>query len=145
MNHYDPGADIAARYPRWVVRHRHLRGVPEVLCRQRRVILLEQSLGPAERRCALAHAIAHLDLDHEVAMDRRAETLEEQAADDLAARRLLPLQRFVDAGVWSLSPTEAAHELDVTEPFLLLRWDGLSSQQLAWIRERDHTREWGAA
>ncbi len=138
---YDPGDDMAERYPGWVVRKVALRGVPELLCRRRRVILLERSLSAAEYRCALAHAVAHLDLGHEVAMDRRAETREEIAADDLAAERLMPLWRFADVGAWSMSPQEAAVELDVTEALLLIRWDGLGPAELDHVRGRVAARE----
>lgn len=141
---YDPGADVAARYPDWVVRHRSLRGVPEILCRRRQVILIEKNLSLAERRCALAHAIAHLDLGHDLAMDRVAETREEQAADDLAAERLMPVQQLADAGVWALSGEEAAHEMDVTTDFLLQRWDALAPADREYIERRVAANE-GAA
>jgi hypothetical protein len=138
MKVYDPGEDMAERYPTWVVRSRPLGAVPELLCRRRRVILLDDRLRDAERRCALAHAVAHLDLGHWQTMDQRAETREEQAADDLAAERLLPAWRLLDAGVWALSSAEAAAELDVTEALLLARWD---DDEIAPIRRRLAARE----
>lgn len=125
MNVYNPGDDMAARYPGWVVRPAPLGAVPELLCRRRRVILLDERLRGADKRCALAHAVAHLDLDHGVTADQRAESREEQAADDLAAERLMPLWLLQRVGVWALSSREAAAELDVTENLLLVRWDGL--------------------
>src|SRR5690242_18573471 len=64
---YDPGADAARRYPDWVIRHRDLRGVPEVMCPTRKVILLEDTHDRASRRCSLAHAVAHIDLAHAAA------------------------------------------------------------------------------
>jgi hypothetical protein len=144
MTIYDPGADMAVRYPDWVVRSAPLGAVPELLCRTRRVILLDDRLRGAERRCALAHAVAHLDLGHWLAMDRRAETLEEQAADDLAAERLMPIELLADIGVWSLSRGEAAAELDVTEHLLLIRWYGRSAAETGYIERRLAARE-GAA
>jgi hypothetical protein len=138
MKVYDPGADMAERYPSWVVRSAPLGAVPELLCRRRRVVLLDDRLRGAERRCALAHAVAHLDLGHWLTMDRRAETLEEQAADDLSAERLMPVELLADIGVWALSTAEAAAELDVTEALLLARWD---DDDLEPIRRRLAARE----
>jgi hypothetical protein len=138
MNVYDPGADMADRYPGWVVRSAPLGAVPELLCRRRRVILLDDRLCGADKRCALAHAVAHLDLGHWQTMDRRAETREEQAADDLAAERLMPASLLLDAGVWALTAEEAAAELNVTESLLLARWD---DDEIAPIRRRIAARE----
>jgi hypothetical protein len=141
---YDPGKDIAQRYPDWVVRHESLRGVPELLCPVRRVILIEKGMRRAERDCALAHAIAHLDLGHDLTMDRRAESREEQAADDLAAARLLPVWRLAEIGIWALSGREAAAELGVTENLLLVRWDNRTPDERRYLEVRMAARE-GAA
>lgn len=137
MKVYNPGDDMAARYPGWVVRSAPLGAVPELLCPRRRVILLDQRLHGPDKRCALAHAVAHLDLRHGLTMDRRAETREEQAADDLAAERLLPEWRLADAGLWVRSAKEAADELDVTENLLLVRWDGLDTPTKRRIAARE--------
>lgn len=136
MSVYDPGADMAVRYPGWVVRDAPLGAVPELLCRRRRVILLDHRLRGSERRCALAHAVAHLDLGHDLTGDRRSETREELAADDLAAERLMPVWQMAEAGVWSLSVEEAAHELDVTTELLLQRWDALEPDDRRAIQHR---------
>jgi hypothetical protein len=141
MKVYDPGADMAERYPGWVVRSAPLGAVPELLCRRRRVVLLDDRLRGADRRCALAHAVAHLDLGHWLTMDRRAETLEEQAADDLAAFRLMPVHLLADVGAWALSTAEAAAELDLTEAFLMARWDGRTSDERDYLFDRFRLRE----
>lgn len=136
MKVYDPGADMAARYPGWVVRKAPLGAVPELLCPRRRVVLLDERLGATERRCALAHAVAHLDLGHGLTMDRRAETQEENAADDLAAVRLMPVELLADVGAWALSRAEAAAELDVTEALLLIRWDSRTPDETDYLMRR---------
>lgn len=117
---YDPGADAARRHPDWVIRHRHLLGVPEVMCVARRVILLENSASRAVRRSNLAHAIAHIDLEHE-ATTGVLSSRQELAADKLAARRLIGVRELADAVVWAESFEELAHVLDVDERMLWVR------------------------
>lgn len=111
---YDPGADAAERYPDWVIRRRPLGwGLTEVLCKRSRVILLEAGTTTAQRRCCLAHAIAHLDLGHHAGSRDRYDRRQEAEADQLAARRLLPLESLVWALQWTHNPREAADELVV--------------------------------
>lgn len=119
-HHYDPGADAALRHPDWVIRHRNLHGVPEVLCLRRRVILIEDTHDRASRRCNLAHAIAHIDLAHEATSGHLSKR-QELAADRLAARRLIALSDLTEAVVWSESFEEVARELDVDERMLWVR------------------------
>lgn len=117
---YHPGADAARRHPDWVIRHRDLRGVPEVMCVERQVILLEDTHDRATRRCNLAHAIAHIDLEHQ-AMTGVLSHRQELAADKLAARRLVRAAALADAAVWAESFEELADELDVDERMLWVR------------------------
>lgn len=117
---YDPGADAARRHPDWVIRHRDLRGVPEVMCVERKVILIEDSHDRATRRCNLAHAIAHIDLEHQ-AMTGVLSHRQELAADKLAARRLVRAAALADAAVWAESFDELADELDVDGRTLWVR------------------------
>ena len=82
---YSPWDDVGTRYPEWNVRFTDLRGLPELMCWDTRVILLEESRGIAQKRSDLGHAIAHLDLEH------RGDTFNmkhEEAASRYAARRL---------------------------------------------------------
>lgn len=117
---YDPGADAASRHPDWVIRHRDLRGVPEVMCPDRKVILIEDSHDRATRRCNLAHALAHIDLGHQ-ALHGVLSKRQELAADKLAARRLIKARALADAAVWAESFDELAHELDVDGRMLWVR------------------------
>lgn len=117
---YDPGADAAARYPDWVIRHRDLRGVPEVMCPDRKVILIEDSHDRVRRRCSLAHAVAHIDLGHQ-ALRGVLSKRQELAADKLAAGRLIRSHSLADAVLWAESYEELAHELDVDERMLWIR------------------------
>lgn len=90
---YSPWDDAGQRLADWIIEHVSLGGLHEVMCWQRRVILLESDRTVAERRSDLAHAIAHIDLGHREALDRK----NEQAADRLAAKRLIDREDLADA------------------------------------------------
>lgn len=130
---YDPGADVLARYPDVVVRWRHLGGVPAAVCRRRRVILIEHDMPAAERRCALAHEIAHLDLDHRAPIH---EGNEERLADELSAARLLPTDRLAQVLRWALSPEEVADELGVTTHLVRVRLRALTACEKQRIEDQ---------
>lgn len=121
LSNYDPGADAAHRHSDWVIRHRDLRGVPEVMCPGRKVILLDDSRDRASRRCNLAHAIAHIDLDHQALAAGVLSKRQELAADKLAARRLVGIHALADAAAWAESFEELAAELEVDERMLWVR------------------------
>lgn len=118
---YDPGSDAAARYPDWVIRHRPLRGIPEVMCLERRVILIDEAQGWPAKRSGLAHAIAHLDLGH-VVIGGHLGTRQEQDAEQLAALRLIHPTALADAIQWCGQRwTAVAEHLTVDERLLHLR------------------------
>lgn len=127
---YDPGVDALARYPEVTIRHRDLAGIPGAVCRRRKVILVERNMSRAERRCTLAHEIAHLDLEHGAPVNERSE---ERAADVLAAERLMALTDLAAALRWALSFEELAEELDVTTHMARVRILALSIEEKAWL------------
>jgi hypothetical protein len=94
---YSPWDDAGARLEDWIIEHVSLGGLIEVMCWKRKVILLESDRTVAQRRSDLAHAIAHVDLGHRLALDRK----NEQAADRLAAKRLISRQELVEAIKWT--------------------------------------------
>lgn len=111
---YEPGRDAADRYPEWVIRHRPLsHGIPEVMCRRRRVILIESRETWAAKRCSLAHAVAHLDLEHVATEHGYFDRAQESHADQLAARRLITLEALAAALSWTRFSVEVAAELEV--------------------------------
>ncbi len=111
---YDPGRDAAERYPDWVIRHRPLPdGIPEVISRRSKVILINKAAGWAEKRCSIAHAVAHLDLGHHEVHGGVFTKQHERDANLLAAGRLVPIESFVAVLSWTQSPAEIAAELDV--------------------------------
>jgi Zn-dependent peptidase ImmA (M78 family) len=132
---YDPVADAAARYPDWIIRTVDLGGViPEVLSHTRRVILLEQAHDPAQRRSSLAHALAHLDLGHTETPGGWFEQREEVEAEDLAARRLVPLADLARALAWSRDQDEVAGELGVDASMLKLRQARMRAEERRRLR-----------
>jgi hypothetical protein len=131
---YDPAADIAARYPGWRVAETTLGwGIREVMCRRSRVILLERAGPLEERRCSLAHAIAHLDLGHGP-VSGLFDVRQEAEASRLAALRLVPMERLAELVGWARSEQELALELGVDHATLRTRLAALGAAQLAHLR-----------
>lgn len=132
---YDPEADAAARYPDWVIRTADLGGlIPEVLSRRRRVILVEREHSAARRRSSLAHAVAHLDLGHAEAPGGWFEQREELEAEDLASRRLIPVELLARAMAWSRDHDEVARELGVDTEMLLRRLERIRGEERRLLR-----------
>lgn len=132
---YDPAHDVAVRHPDWIVRRTDLGGVvPEVMSPARKVILLEETHDAIVQRCSLAHAIAHIDLEHGRTLPGWFENHEEAAADDLAARRLISLEDLARALAWSRDPDEVAAELEVDLEMLNARERGLDRPERTRLR-----------
>lgn len=141
---YDPGDDLAMRYPDWVWRRRDLRGIPEVLCRRRQVILTDRPLDRIESRCTLAHAVAHLDLQHLSVFDGVVEAREELAADKLAARRLLRVDDMADALMEDRPTEDTARLLRVTLDVLRTRDRFMHPAERGYLARRLSMREQSA-
>ncbi|MDN5585879.1 MAG: ImmA/IrrE family metallo-endopeptidase [Brevibacterium sp.] len=77
-------------------------------------IWLDQDLLQVERRCAIQHEQAHIDLGHTNCDDPR----EEQAARRLTAQKLIAWDALVDVFKWAHNALEAADELWVTPEVL---------------------------
>ncbi|WP_248582559.1 ImmA/IrrE family metallo-endopeptidase [Nocardioides sp. InS609-2] len=132
---YDPGRDAAERYPDWVIRHRPLsHGIPEVLCRRRRVILIASHQDWASKRSSLAHAVAHLDLGHCHETARFFNRQHEVEANQMAARRLISLPALADALCWTRDYHEIAGELDVDVELLKVRETHLHATERGYLR-----------
>ena len=77
-------------------------------------IWLDQDLLQVERRCAIQHEQAHIDLGHTNCDNPR----EEQAARRLTAQKLIHWDALVDVFKWAHTAFEAADELWVTPEVL---------------------------
>ena len=77
-------------------------------------IWLDQDLLQVERRCAIQHEQAHIDLGHTNCDDPR----EERAARRLTAQKLIHWDALFDVFKWAHTAFEAADELWVTPEVL---------------------------
>ncbi len=88
-------------------------------------ILMRPGLSQAERRCYMAHELAHRDLNHSGECrwrdGQRQTRRQEIAADQLAARRLITREALVAALCWSDDREEVAEALWVTVHMLECR------------------------
>lgn len=83
---YDAEEDLAERWPEWRVHRTDLGGVPEVISGEERLLLIDPTAWPEGEAFAVAHCLAHLDLDHHLSGTFTAE--QEEMADYLAQVRL---------------------------------------------------------
>lgn len=119
-----------------MIRHRPLRGIPEVLSRRNKVILLDQVQSRVERRCSLAHAVAHLDLGHANTPAGFFERRQEREADVLAARRLISIEQLAQVLCWTVDRGEVAAELQVDLPMLAIRERHLKQSEKRYLGRR---------
>ena len=93
-------------------------------------IWLEVDQLQVERRCALAHELAHIDLGHTT----KPYVTEEQAARRMAAQKLITWDALVDVFRWAHNAFEAADELWVTVDVLEDRLRFLHPHERALLR-----------
>ena len=88
----------------------------------RRLIVLAERMTEAEARCALSHEVQHADNGDTEPSDYREAIRQEVRADEAAARKLIPVVDLHDILKWTTDPVEAAHELNVTEHMMRVRF-----------------------
>ena len=93
-------------------------------------IWMEPEQLQVERRCTLAHELAHIDLRHTTKPTVR----EEQTARRLAAQKLIEWDALVDVFRWAHNAQEAADELWVTPEVLEDRLRFLHPHERALLR-----------
>jgi IrrE N-terminal-like domain len=81
----------------------------------------------AQRRCTLAHELAHIELGHV----HGCSLAEERTAGELAARWLIDIGELADAARWARSPEELADELWVDVETIHIRLGALSDAERA--------------
>lgn len=96
--------------------------------------------GQAQRRCTLAHELAHLELEHTEGCNGR----DEREARALAATWLIKVEHLVAAARWARSLEEAADELWVDVDTLLTRLDTLTDDEREQIVAARRIIETGA-
>lgn len=90
-----------------------------------RVIYLARGLSQAQRRATLAHELQHV----------RTPTNTEHATDHDAVRRLIPLDRLINALRWCLDERELAGELWVDPATVQTRLAELTPEETRLIEE----------
>lgn len=104
------------------------------MCVKDRVILIDKGRTRSERRCDLAHAIAHIELGHR---DRRNDQ-DEQAARRFHAKLLIDLPDLASGLLFSAGSVDewAAEYLEVDMETLHLRVQHLHPAERAYLRQR---------
>lgn len=93
------------------------------------VIRMHPHQSQVQRRCTLAHELAHVELGHVGGCS----PTEERIAQHHAARWLIDLGDLLDALRWAEDLREVADCLWVDEPTLMTRLDGLTAGERAQI------------
>lgn len=93
-------------------------------------IWMESRMLQVERRCTLAHELAHIDLGHTT----KTTVAEENAARRLAAQKLIEWDALVDVFKWAHNAQEAADELWVIPEVLEDRLHFLHPNEKALLR-----------
>lgn len=139
----------------------HVQGFPDVLVvldelehaeaywePDERVILIDRRLSQAERRCRLAHELAHLEAGDEHCChgpdSGRLAARQELRADAAASARLIDLDALADALTWALDPQEVAEALHVDVRTVRARVRHLTADEKSYIERRLAARD-GAA
>ena len=126
---YNPWWDAAERYPAVHIEWHPIAPLHAAWVPSEGIILVDEAITCAERRCALAHEIAHMDTGDVNTTTCWFGTRQETAADRLAARRLIDPQELAAVAQWCDDPREIAEELDVTLNVLAMRWRWMQSTE----------------
>lgn len=118
---YSPWVDAQQRYPDIHIEWHAIAPVRAAWIPSERVILVDESISTVERRCALAHEIAHIDTGDLATELCWYAARQETAADKLAARRLVDVHDLAARARYCRDPRELADELGVTLNVLVLR------------------------
>lgn len=118
---YNPWQDAAQRYPHVHIEWADVAPAHAVWAPTEDVVLIGRHLTKAERRFALAHELAHMDVGDRAADACWFATRQETAADKLATRRLITIGDLCRVVRTYQDTREAAAELDVPLAALVLR------------------------
>lgn len=142
---YDPGRDMAERYPDWTIATAPLPGAHAAVWPRRRLMVIASGQSRTEWRACVAHEIVHLDRGDTAACSTRwHERRLERQVDREAARRLIPIDAFIDALRWTNDDAELAEILAVDLDTLHVRSSTLSPAEVTRV-ERELWDEWRSA
>jgi Zn-dependent peptidase ImmA (M78 family) len=109
------------------------------------VIVLNESLTQAERRCTLMHELVHRMRGDTHVEDNVTASRQEKSCHDSAARLLISFAALRAAMQWGRDPQELADELWVDVETLEARVRGLSESESAVIAAQVSGGEWSVA
>jgi Zn-dependent peptidase ImmA (M78 family) len=101
------------------------------------MIVMHPDQSQVQRRCTIAHELAHVELGHTGGCAHA----EEQAARELAARWLIEIEDLAEAVLWARSRDELADELWVDLDTLDARLGRLHPAERHYLRRRVAARE----
>jgi len=130
MQMYDPLEDLSVRYPQVTLATAAIRPAHAALvggC----LLLVDASLDARQRRCSIAHEIAHLDLAHTATGNRAFARRQEVEADRLASTRLISFEQLREAVRWCTDERDLAEQLQVSEQALSIRRTLLSAEEIS--------------
>ncbi len=93
-----------------------------------------------ERRSTLTHEIGHVERGAKPVCPRLGRR-EERLIDDIAARRLIPLDLLADTLLWTLDESELAEDLWVSEHMVRVRLKTLTEAEKDYIERRIAAKE----
>ena len=125
---------------RWTDDDHELAGANGWFYRDRAEIVVDKRLHSIDRRCTLAHEFAHALRGDEPCGEAVLDQRQEEAADRMAARILIPLPLLVDATRWTAHHNEAAELLRVTNEVLETRIRGLHPAEKGLLDRIAHLR-----
>lgn len=135
---YDPWADLKSR-PGIVFNMANLPTGDAWWLPGIQAIAINKGMSRVERRCALAHELAHVDLG-DIHMNGRAGRRNEDEADQLAARRLINIDDLIGV-IFADSYAAAADDLDVSEHILRVRMKHLHPAERGALKRARSMRE----
>jgi phosphatidylserine/phosphatidylglycerophosphate/cardiolipin synthase-like enzyme len=98
-----------------------------------RTIYLARGLTQRQRRAVLAHECEHASHDDKPLLDAVLNARRERATDIAAARRLIPIDLFIEALRWTGNERELADELWVDVHTIRVRFASLTATERARI------------
>lgn len=137
---YSPWRHLAG-LPHLRVAFRQLDGIDAFYDPDRCEIVIERRLRRAERRCALAHELAHVESDDEGAAGQWWEQRQERCADRQAAGWLITVDDLAEALMWAQDEREIAEVLDVDVHTVRARLDGLTDTEKCHIDQLVRAKE----
>jgi Zn-dependent peptidase ImmA (M78 family) len=103
---------------------------------ERQMIVLDDRLDQAERRCTLVHEMVHHISGDHTDLTPELSRMQERMCRERTARLLITLPSLADAMLWSEHAVEIAEQLWVDEPTLWDRLEHLTAEEHRYLRMR---------